>query len=331
MADWFDDKRRSRLHGINALGNPETPRNWLDDLVNSSGSSNSNSPFGALSPPSLPVEKNSLAGLFASPPTPPASRLPIDTNALGGLLGLAPPSTFLGSLASVPQPTPPRLPVQPRPVPAPTKRKGFFSFHFDDLLRVNNVRNAWNINHPDRAVMRNFYDRSLWESTKLRNPEGLKNLIRRGMEHSSAVCVLVGTGTWSRRWVKYEIARSVVDGKGLLAIHINGLRHHKRQQPDAFGFNPLRLMGVYKSPDGKFFIYEKREVVANSYTGQTEWQWLEYADYTRPVRLPKYLAEPSVGYVMPLSTGAHEYDHVADVGHKNLGSWIDQAAIRAGR
>jgi hypothetical protein len=145
------------------------------------------------------------------------------------------------------------------------------------------------------------------------------------------MCVLVGTHTWSRRWVKYEIARSVVDGKGLLAIHINGLKHHKRQQPDALGFNPLKLMGVYKSPEGKFYIYEQREVVMNSYTGQTGWQWLEYADYTHPVCLPKYLAEPSVGYVIPLSTGAHEYDHVADIGHKNLGSWIDLAAIRAGR
>lgn len=224
------------------------------------------------------------------------------------------------------------MPVQPRPspAPAPTKRKGFFSFHFDDLLRVNNVRNAWNISHPDRAVMRNFYDRSLWESTRLRNPEGLKNLIRRGMVHSSAVCVLVGTQTWSRRWVKYEIARSVIEGKGLLAIHINGLKHHKRLQPDVLGFNPLHLMGVYKSPDGKYYIYENRSVV-NTLTGQTEWQWLEYNDYTLPVRLPKYLREPSIGYVMPLSQGAQEYDYVNDIGHKNLGSWIDTAVNRAGR
>ena len=99
-------------------------------------------------------------------------------------------------------------------VPAPVKRKGFFSFHFDDLLRVNNVRNAWKISHPDRPFMRNFYDRSMWETKKRESDDALKSLIRAGMEHSSAVCVLVGTATWSRQWVKYEIARSVVTGEG---------------------------------------------------------------------------------------------------------------------
>jgi hypothetical protein len=31
----------------------------------------------------------------------------------------------------------------------PVKRKAYFAFHFDDIMRVNNVRNAWKITHPD--------------------------------------------------------------------------------------------------------------------------------------------------------------------------------------
>jgi MTH538 TIR-like domain (DUF1863) len=215
--------------------------------------------------------------------------------------------------------------------PQAKKRKVFFSFHFDDVMRVNNVRNAWKIEHPDNQLMRSFYDSSLWESKKLGGDLAVKDLIRKGVEYTSAVCVLIGTETWSRRWVKYEIARSVVDERGLLAIHLNSLNHHQRRQPDPLGFNPLHLLGIYKSPTGKFYLLEKRQVVTNPLTGSTEWQWLEYQDYTLPVSLPRYLGEPSVGYVMPLSAGACEYDFVARNGHKNIGAWIDHAAQAAGR
>src|SRR5262245_59508082 len=105
----------------------------------------------------------------------------------------------------------------------PTKRRAFFSFHYDDIMRVNNVRNAWKIDHTDSPLNRNFYDSSHWESKKLTSPDQIKNLIREGVEYTSAVCVLVGSETWKRRWVKYEIARSVIDERGLLAVHINGL------------------------------------------------------------------------------------------------------------
>ncbi|WP_082396376.1 TIR domain-containing protein [Sphingopyxis macrogoltabida] len=37
----------------------------------------------------------------------------------------------------------------------------------------------------------------------------------------SATCVLVGTETWSREWVRYEISRSLARGNGLVAVHID--------------------------------------------------------------------------------------------------------------
>jgi hypothetical protein len=209
----------------------------------------------------------------------------------------------------------------------PTKRKGFFSFHFDDLMRVNNVRNAWKIAHPNKSFMRNFYDRSLWESKKRESDDALKALICQGMQHASTLCVLVGSKTWERRWVKYEIARSVVDKKGLLAVQINGLNHHQRRRPDNLGFNPLHLIGIYRSVDAKFYLYKKRYSQAHG-----NFVWLPYRDYTYPVPLPRYLVvAPVPGYVKTLSEGAEEYDYVAQQGHMKLGTWIDRAAIRAGR
>jgi hypothetical protein len=79
---------------------------------------------------------------------------------------------------------------------APVKRKAYFSFHFDDVMRTNVVRNAWKITRPDSALMRSFYDSSLWETRKLSGDDAVKNLIRDGVGYTSVVCVLIGTETW---------------------------------------------------------------------------------------------------------------------------------------
>lgn len=68
MASEFDDKRRTRLHGIDAFSNPSS-RNSLADLLKNLPSSPT-SPYSgllnALSPPSSPGGTNTLRGLFAS-------------------------------------------------------------------------------------------------------------------------------------------------------------------------------------------------------------------------------------------------------------------------
>ena len=204
------------------------------------------------------------------------------------------------------------------------KRKVFFSFHYDDIMRVNNVRNVWKINHPDSAQMRSFYDSSLWESKKLESDESVKILIREGVSYTSVVCVLIGTETWSRRWVKYEIARSVIDGKGLVGIHLNGINHHQRMKPDNRGYNPIAMMGISAKNDGQYYLCE------HVHNGQSyEWKW--YADYTLSVNLPKYCNPVQVGSVVKLSDRTREYDFAAQNGATNLGGWIDLAAVEAGR
>jgi antiphage defense system Thoeris ThsB-like protein len=141
-----------------------------------------------------------LAGLHSSTADPSGSPL--------GMIASA-PSSGLGAMADLfPSPRSNALANFLDTMPPTTKRRAFFSFHFDDIMRVNNVRNAWKIDHPDSPLNRSFQDSSLWESRKLGGDDAVKRLIREGVEYTSAVCVLAGSDTWLRRWVRYEIARA---------------------------------------------------------------------------------------------------------------------------
>ena len=194
-------------------------------------------------------------------------------------------------------------------------------------MRVNVVRNAWKVVRPDSLLAgRTFYDSSLWERRQIEDPETVKRVIREGVGYTSAVCVLVGTETATRRWVRYEIARAVIDKRGLLAVHLNGIRHHQFLVQHVRGSNALAQMAVGKVQPYNallppvYYLFE--------YTPQG---WVRYQDYTNPVSLPAYLPDPRPGYVMPLAAGTAEWDYVGNDGSKNIGVWIDRAAQAVGR
>jgi MTH538 TIR-like domain (DUF1863) len=217
----------------------------------------------------------------------------------------------------------------------PTKRKAFFSFHYDDVMRVNVVRNAWRITHPDSILTSSFYDSSLWEARQIEGDDAVKRLIREGVEYTSTVCALIGSETWSRRWVRYEIARAIIDGRGLLGLHLNSIRHHKTLTAHTKGYNPLDAMAVGKIIQPTllsiptYYLFEIKNVPDGR--GGLRWEWHRYADYTLSVTKPPWLPDCQPGWVMPLSNGAKTHDYITDDGHKNIGSWIDRAAIAAGR
>jgi hypothetical protein len=257
---------------------------------------------------------NKLRALFDPGPAPTSN--PFD--ALWSPSPLAPrtPATRLGSILA--------------PVVVPdVRRKVYFAFSFADVIRVNNVRHTGKIGPRETKNARTFYDRSIWERRSIMKDEGLKNLMRNAVKYSSAVCVLIGTETWASRWVKYEIARAVIDGRGLFGVHINNINHNLRRKPDPHGYSPLHLMGVYRDPNGKFYLWEQNVTISAS--GELKLQWEPYEDFTDPVSLPRYTSNISVGYVMPLSRITREYDFMVDVGSKNIGKWIDDAADAAGR
>jgi hypothetical protein len=216
------------------------------------------------------------------------------------------------------------LPIQP------AKRKVYFAFRFKDIMRVNNVRQSGKIGQDEQKNPRDFYDRSIWEQSGIRDPQGLKRLMREAVEQSSVVCVLVGGDTWNSRWVKYEIARAIIDKKGLLAVGINCLPHVQTGSADTPGINPLHVMGVYKS-NGRFYLAENRWEPSVQNPLRYEWRWYRYDDYTDPVSLPPYLSEKREPNVCALSEGAAYYDYANSGGTLQLGVWLDNAARQAGR
>jgi hypothetical protein len=170
----------------------------------------------------------------------------------------------------------------------------------------------------------------MWEKRDIKNEETLKKLMREAVRHSSAVCVLTGTNTWKSRWVKYEIARAVIDERGLLAVQLNGINHHIRKTPDRIGLNPLHMMGVYHDHNGRFYLYEKHVVVTRAANAEVGFEWRPYEDFTDPVPLPKYIPIIPVAHVMPLSINTREYDAAGHDSFTN-GGGIDAAAMVAGR
>ena len=149
------------------------------------------------------------------------------------------------------------------------------------------------------------------------------------MKNSSAVCVLAGSQTFLRPFVRYEIARAVINNRGLLTVHVNDIPHIKTKATHPRGPNPLEYMGVGRDENGSFYLYE-----CNPYfdgRGGISWTWEPYSDYRLPVGLPRGMTEPDAGYIMRLSTNADEYDYTSENGSKNIGSWIDRAARRSGR
>jgi hypothetical protein len=229
-------------------------------------------------------------------------------NPLGSLFGLAGgklPAAGIGSkLAASP----------PLPLAPPKQRRVFYSFHYADVFRVNHVRNSGKIRTADKGLRP--IDKSLWERVRRTDPANLRRVINAGLDGTSITCVLAGHETWSREWVRYEIAKSLQRGNGLLTVYIDGC-NCPRNGYGQRGNNPLDFLAInsdrriYEFRDGGWYPY-------NKIPGKLMF-W------------PKWLERPEVGHVTPLSAGTHAYDWIADNGSVNLIRWTCDAARAAGR
>ncbi|MGH6900790.1 MAG: TIR domain-containing protein [Geminicoccaceae bacterium] len=177
----------------------------------------------------------------------------------------------------------------------------FFSFHHQqDIWRVNQIRNSWRYRHESEREAEGFYDGSIWERSKAAGDESFKALIREDIKNTSVTCVLAGTHTYRRRWVRYEIARSIVKGNGLLTVKIHSIRDSSGSTTSE-GPNPLDYMGVYRVPDGRTLLADCDDSD----------QWRTYPDYTQAVDLPAGWEQPGGNTVIPLSRCGRVYDYVA--------------------
>lgn len=198
-------------------------------------------------------------------------------------------------------------------------RRVFFSFHYKpDVWRAWNVRNCWVVK-PEEQEDAGFFDSSVFEASQRTGDDNLKAFLRDGLKNTSVSCVLAGTSTWSRRWVRYEIVQSLLKGNGLLTVHIHGVKDNDEQVASK-GADPLAHVGLYKNNGNIYFA---------------EWKggkWVKYEDYTRPVASSDiWFSPPTSGSVVQLSTHCLQYDFIQQNGRKNIAGWIQTAADIAGR
>jgi MTH538 TIR-like domain (DUF1863) len=101
-------------------------------------------------------------------------------------------------------------------------RRVFFSFHWDDVWRANQVRNSWVVRPEGESPK--FADWAEWEEVKSAGDESIKGWIDRQINGASVTCVLIGAKTASRQYVQYEIRKSWERKMGLLGVRIHNLR-----------------------------------------------------------------------------------------------------------
>lgn len=132
-------------------------------------------------------------------------------------------------------------------------RRVFFSFHYQrDVFRVNQIRSIPNVTGTSAA---GFQDSSLWEKAKKESDAAVKKLIDAGLSNTSVTVVCIGEKTAGRKYINYEIQKSIDRGNGIVAIQIHHLKDHKGET-DSPGDTPAKITAngytVYKYVD-----YEK--------------------------------------------------------------------------
>lgn len=190
-------------------------------------------------------------------------------------------------------------------------KRVFFSFHYKDVInfRANVVRNHW-MTKPDRAEA-GYFDASVWESAKRRGEEALKQLINGALENTSNTCVLIGSETYARPWVRYEVLKSFRRGNHLFGVHINGI-NSKEGTSDNLGPNPLEYVGVTFSSDGSTgTLWEK-----------TGGEWVKYDKIGGSANYAVSIAQQYRGNGYNLSNWYPVYRWNADNGYNNFSSWV---------
>jgi hypothetical protein len=187
-------------------------------------------------------------------------------------------------------------------------KRVYFAFHYQDVIdfRANVVRKHNFLGGVESA---GYYDHSIWEEAKKTSPLALKRLINGELGNTTVTAVLIGSETYARRWVRYELMKSVERGNRLVGIHINGIAGKDRKtKPN--GPNPFDYLGLQISDDG-------RKGKPTEWDGQ---KWIFYSDLD-PFDINE---QPTAmrGSNYQLSHWFHTYDWVADKGYNNFSTWI---------
>jgi len=188
-------------------------------------------------------------------------------------------------------------------------KRVFFSFHYQDVIdfRANVVRNHWK-SKPNRESA-GYFDASVWESAKKKGAIAIKRLINSAIKNTSNTCVLIGSETYNRKWVSYEIMKSMMEGNHIFGVHINSIKG-KNGKTKTKGSNPLYYLGYSFSKDGK-------TLNLHDYVNS---KWIKYPDLDG--WRVKEVDEKHRNKIIRLSTDYKVYDWIDDDGYNKFSNWV---------
>ncbi len=190
-------------------------------------------------------------------------------------------------------------------------KRVFFSFHYKDVaeFRANVVRNHWRMK-PNREIC-GYYDASIWEAARKQGDVALKRLINSGLDQTSNTCVLIGSQTCERPWVRYELLKSFKKGNHVFGVNINSIKD-KNQNTKTKGANPLEYVGVTFSDSGlTATLWEK----IND-------KWVKYEKIDGSASYRTQVAQRYRGNGYNLSNFYNVYDWTYDNGYNNFPNWV---------
>jgi hypothetical protein len=192
-------------------------------------------------------------------------------------------------------------------------KRVFFCFDHQDVadFRAGVVLDYWE--KHSNGECSGYFDPTVWKSAKKNGPQAIKQLIDSAIAGTTTTCVLIGTHTWERKWVRYEIMRSLKKGNLLVGVHINSIPG-KDNETKPLGQNPFEELGFTVSESGaKVMLWEMV---------QAKWRKYEEIDGGDSYRLPHAIDSSLQGEGFNLAHYSTTYDWIADQGYNNFASWV---------
>lgn len=111
-------------------------------------------------------------------------------------------------------------------------RRSFFSFDYNHVWKVNQIRNMPTVIGTAAA---GFHDASIWEEAKKKGDKTIKAMIDKALNNTSVTVVCISYGTSVRKYINYEIDQSIARGNGLVGVQIHHLKDQDRNTHSAGG------------------------------------------------------------------------------------------------
>ena len=135
-----------------------------------------------------------------------------------------------------------------------------YSFDYRQVWKVNQIRSMPNVIGTAAA---GFQDASIWEEAKKKGDKAIKKMIDDALNNTSVTVVFVTYGTSVRKYINYEIDRSLERGNGLLAVQIHHLKDQNGQTGSPGASPPQIVANGFKA-----YKYTNKEELA---------RWIEEA------------------------------------------------------